>query len=96
MTIVAPTLKRCFDSASTDAAGTIARGGTHIAGVGKLCPIPVSADFWQGSTMEALIEQQGVRPVSDFDALLGGWPENETVDEFLRRCTSGGSRIPVR
>jgi hypothetical protein len=33
--------------------------------------------------MEALIEQQGVRPVIDFDALLGGWPENETVDEFI-------------
>jgi hypothetical protein len=48
-----------------------------------LPPIPVSADFWQGSTMEALIEQQGVRPVIDFDALLGGWPESETVDEFI-------------
>lgn len=45
--------------------------------------IPASADFWHGPTMEALIEQQGVQPADDFDALMGGWPEDEQVDEFI-------------
>jgi hypothetical protein len=64
-----------------------------------LSPLPASADFWHGSTMEALIEQQGVRPVPDLDALAGGWPEDETVDEFIaavhqwRRQNPGKVRV---
>jgi hypothetical protein len=49
----------------------------------ELPPIPESADFWGVASMATLIEQQDVRPVVDFDALVGGWPENETVDEFV-------------
>ncbi|RME46787.1 MAG: hypothetical protein D6791_07395 [Chloroflexi bacterium] len=49
----------------------------------ELSPPPTSTDFWQGYELSALAEQQGVRPVSDFKALLGGWPEHESVDEFL-------------
>ena len=46
--------------------------------------------------MEALIEQQGVRPVIDFDALLGGWPENETVDEFIAAVHQWRQQNPGR
>jgi hypothetical protein len=43
---------------------------------------PVS-DFWEGADVRALAESQGVQPVDDFDALLGGWPEDESVDDFI-------------
>lgn len=43
---------------------------------------PVS-DFWEGVDVRALAESQGVQPVDDFDALLGGWPEDEAVDDFI-------------
>lgn len=35
-------------------------------------------------TLPALAAEQGVRPVSNFDDLLGDfWPEGETADEFI-------------
>ena len=41
-------------------------------------------DFWQGIDVLALAERQDVRPVYDFDALLGGWPEDdESIDDFI-------------
>jgi hypothetical protein len=43
---------------------------------------PVS-DFWEGVDIRALAESQGVQPVDAFDALLGGWPEDESVDDFI-------------
>ena len=85
MTIVAPTpesvLQLLRQLTPREQLRVVARALPELAN--DLPPIPASADFWHGSTMEALIEQQGVRPVIDFDALLGGWPENETVDEFI-------------
>ena len=45
--------------------------------------------FWEGADVQMLAESQGVRPVDDFDALLGGWPEDESVDDFIvavREC----------
>ena len=33
--------------------------------------------------VHTLAEHQGVQPVADFDALLGGWPEDEPADDFL-------------
>ena len=50
---------------------------------------PSPPDFWQGVDVRVLAERQGIRPVDDavaaqpFDALLGGWPENEPVDDFI-------------
>ena len=41
------------------------------------------SDFWEGVDVRALAQSQGVQPVSDFDALLGGWPEDESVDDFI-------------
>ncbi len=48
-----------------------------------LPPTPSSSDFWRGHDMHTLAEHQGAQPVADFDALLGGWPEDESVDDFI-------------
>jgi hypothetical protein len=44
---------------------------------------PPSSDFWQGDDVYTLAEHQGVQSVADFDALLGGWPEDESIDDFI-------------
>jgi hypothetical protein len=44
---------------------------------------PPASDFWQGVELRTLIQQQGVQPIPDFDTLLGGWPEDEPVDDFV-------------
>jgi hypothetical protein len=34
--------------------------------------------------LAALATEQGVRPITDYDDLLGDfWPEDETADEFV-------------
>lgn len=43
-------------------------------------------DFFSrpAQSLEELAAQQGVKPVKDFDALLGDfWPEDETADQFI-------------
>ena len=50
----------------------------------ELLAAPTAVSFWRGASMQTLIEQQGVRPVEDFDALLGGWPSDESVDDFVQ------------
>lgn len=44
---------------------------------------PSPAGFWDGADVHVLAERQGVQPVENFDALLGGWPEDESVDDFV-------------
>lgn len=44
---------------------------------------PPSARFWQAVDIETLAERQGVQAVTDFEGLLGGWPEDETADDFV-------------
>ena len=44
---------------------------------------PAAPTFWQGSDIQALAEQQGAQPITDFGSLLGGWPEDEPIDGFL-------------
>jgi len=48
-----------------------------------LLAIPPSSRFWQSDDVHTLAEHQGVQPVADFDVLLGGWPEDEPVDDFI-------------
>lgn len=36
-------------------------------------------DFWEDSDMQALAESQRDQRVDDFNAPLGGWPEDESV-----------------
>jgi hypothetical protein len=49
----------------------------------ELPDTPASPAFWQGLDIQVLAEQQGAQPVSDFGSLLGGWPEGESLDDFL-------------
>ncbi len=58
--------------------------------------LAASTDFWHGATMEMLIEQQGVQPVGNLDALMGGWPENEPVDEFIAAVHQWRQQNPVQ
>ena len=39
--------------------------------------------FWQDVDILQLARQQRVEPVTDFAALLGGWPDDESIDEFM-------------
>ena len=40
--------------------------------------------LWRVRTAQEVADEQGVKPIDDFDALLGGlWPEDESIDEFL-------------
>jgi hypothetical protein len=41
------------------------------------------AGFWQGLDIGTLAESQGVQPIGELEALFGGWPEDEPVDDFL-------------
>jgi hypothetical protein len=54
----------------------------------QLPPTPASPAFWQGPDIQALAEQQAVQPITDFDNLLGGWPEDESIDDFLAALSS--------
>jgi len=42
----------------------------------------LSDPFWHPRTPEEIAAAQGVKPVEDFNALLGGWPEDELDDNF--------------
>ncbi len=50
----------------------------------ELSALPQSQEFWRGASMQTLIEQQGIPPIRDFDSLLGGWPADEPVEDFVR------------
>lgn len=39
--------------------------------------------FWHRVSLTALAEKQGVQPVKDFNTLLNGWPQDESVDDFI-------------
>lgn len=51
---------------------------------------PVAHDEGSGAEaarkeLETLAEQQGVRPITDFESLRADfWPEDESVDDFVR------------
>lgn len=56
--------------------------------------LPVS-DFWEGTDLLALAERQDVRPVENFDTLLGGWPEDESIDDFITSVREWRRRSPA-
>jgi hypothetical protein len=45
--------------------------------------LPVSGDFWRNTDLATLAESQGVYAVDNFQALLGGWPEEDSIDDFI-------------
>jgi len=49
---------------------------------------PLATNFWYSPTLEELAEAQHVKPVTNFDALLGDfWPDEDSVDEFVSSLT---------
>jgi hypothetical protein len=44
---------------------------------------PPARDFWQSVDLATLAEEQGVYAVNHFEALLGGWPADEAIDDFV-------------
>ena len=49
----------------------------------ELPAVAASESFWKGSEIATLAQAQGVKSVGDLGTLLGGWPEDESVDDFL-------------
>ena len=45
--------------------------------------LPASNAFWRSADLATLAEEQSVYAVDSFQALLGGWPEDESIDDFL-------------
>jgi len=45
--------------------------------------VPPALDFWCGIDVRILAERHGIRPVENWDALLGGWPDDEPIDDFI-------------
>ncbi len=54
-----------------------------------------SRDFWRGADIATLAEEQSVYAVDDFEALLGGWPEDEAIDEFVATLRAWRQVNPV-
>ena len=40
-------------------------------------------DFWRSADLATLAEEQGVYAVDDFQSILGGWPPEEAIDDFV-------------
>jgi hypothetical protein len=60
-------------------------------------PVRVEVDrleraFWEGKSLEELAREQGVKPATSKNGLVGEWPENESVDDFLALIR--GARVP--
>jgi hypothetical protein len=49
---------------------------------------PCQKDFWQNRTLDEVAAGQGVKPVTDLDETLGGWPKDELDDEFEQAVAS--------
>ena len=43
----------------------------------------VSSSFWEEKSFEELAEEQGVYPITDWEQLRGGWPEDADFEDFL-------------
>lgn len=44
---------------------------------------PEGAAFWENKTIDQLAEEQCVRPIEDPSELVGDWPPEDSIDEFL-------------
>ena len=47
-----------------------------------------SHEFWRDRTLDELAAEQGVKPVTDLDKALGGWPDDELDDGFAQAVAS--------
>ena len=56
---------------------------------------PIASEFWDAMDIDALVERQGVSPVTDFETLLGGWPEDEPLEPFLDELHTSREQNPA-
>jgi hypothetical protein len=49
---------------------------------------PWHEKFWQERTLDEVAADQGVKPVTDLDEALGGWPDDELDDGFEQKETA--------
>jgi transcriptional regulator with XRE-family HTH domain len=43
-----------------------------------------TSEFYKRHTIETLVKEQGVKPITDPNVLLGDfWPEDESIEEFI-------------
>lgn len=42
-----------------------------------------SPDFWHSADLNTLAEEQSVYAVDNYQSLLGGWPAEESIDDFI-------------
>ncbi len=66
--------------------------GTEVR-VEPLLPVehretPWQEEFWRNRTLDEVAAEQGMKPVSDLDEALGGWPEDELDDAFEQAVAS--------
>ncbi len=61
-----------------------------------LQPGPTMPDFWNGADLRTLIEAQGVQTAEDLGSLMGGWPEDESIDEFVATIRGWRRQNPAK
>ena len=49
------------------------------------------AEFWEGKGVELLAREQGIEPCTDPRDLVGDWPSDESLDQFVALIR--GSRV---
>lgn len=55
----------------------------HIREIQPIDKLMDAKEFFTSRTIEELAKIQGVKPVKNPSDLMGGWPADEDVDEFL-------------
>lgn len=64
----------------------------QIEEIGLMEQLLVGAkDFFSGKSIEELAEAQGVKPLTDPKKLIGGWPAEDNLDEFLEEIYTARS-----
>jgi transcriptional regulator with XRE-family HTH domain len=54
-----------------------------------------TSEFYKEHTVEMLAKEQGVKPITDFNTLLGDfWPEDESIEEFIATLRQWRSAEP--
>jgi hypothetical protein len=49
----------------------------------------VDAAFWEGKSAAELAREQGIGPATEVSDLVGDWPADESVDDFLMLIRRG-------
>ena len=52
-----------------------------------------SERFWTPMNIEAEVKRQGVKPVGSYKEIAGGWPEDESFEDFMMAINGEGSEV---